>query len=118
MAEKNIQISMPQMCDRHQQLLVHQAGYSEKDPWRALIVVTQIALFQATTCDPKTAVRIGGDVSRLSELGCLACNKPDSFGEIVEAAKSRDLGDIKALGEKWINEAGAQGQGNDHGDEG
>lgn len=99
------QIMVPDVCQKHQWLLVKQAGYSESDPWRALIIASNIALFQAATCDDTTHARIGGDIRRICELGCLACYKPDAFGEVVEAAKSHDLGLIKALGEKWVNAA-------------
>lgn len=93
------------MCERHRSLLVHQAQYTEAEPWLALIVCAQIALFQAATCDPQTHERTGGDIAKLSAFGCLACYKPDAFGEIVEAAKSHDLGTVKALGERWVAEA-------------
>ncbi len=98
----NPRLTVPDLCRTHQSLLVQQAGYAESDPWRALIVMTQIALFQAATADPSTYDRIGGRVERIPELGCLACYKPDAFGEIVEAAKSRDPGAIKRLGESWL----------------
>jgi len=107
MTEPNKQITMPNMCDRHQQLLVHQARFKETDTWRALIIVTQIALMQAATCDSKTHDRIGDDITKISELGCLACYKPDAFGEIVEQAKTHDLEKIMALGERWLSEAAA-----------
>jgi hypothetical protein len=94
---------LPNMCEKHQALLIHQAGYSRSDPWQALIVVSQIALMQAATCDPKTYERLGGDMMKLSTLGCLACYRPDAFGEIVAVTeKSRDLKAIKDLGESWI----------------
>lgn len=102
-------IAVPDMCQTHQYLLVRQAGYSPSDPWRALIIASQIALFQAATTDPKTHSRIGGDITRLHEIGCLACYKPDAFGEVVEAAKSHDLGKIKALGEHWVQAAAETG---------
>jgi hypothetical protein len=97
-------IMVADMCQTHQVLLVRQADYRESDPWRALVVVCQIALFQAATCDPETHKRIGGDIGKIGSLGCLACYKPDAFGEVVEAAKSHDLGRIKALGERWVKE--------------
>lgn len=93
------------MCKKHQWLLVTQARYRESDPWRALVVAAQITLFQAATCDPKTHERIGDDIRKIGSLGCLACYEPDAFGEIVEAAKSRELGKIKALGERWVEAA-------------
>jgi hypothetical protein len=101
---------VPDMCQKHQSLLVHQAGYKESDPWRALVIISQVALFQAATCDDKTHKVIAGDIGRIGELGCLACYKPDAFGEVVEAAKSHELGAIKALGERWLKAASAQSE--------
>lgn len=101
-------IEMPPLCERHVWLLIHQAGYKESDPWRALLIASSIVLFQAMTCDDTVTKRTGGDVHKLSTLGCPACYKPDAFGEVVEVAKMRDLGRIKALGEKWIAEATAR----------
>ena len=111
MADKEPAIKMPDMCDKHQYLLVHQARYSKRDPWQALIIAAQIALFQAAMTHKRTHDLTGGDVNRLSELGCLACYRPDAFGEIVEEAKSHDLKRIKALGEGWTAVAAAQGPG-------
>lgn len=105
-ASKPPQIILPPMCNTHRVLLVQQAGYSQSDPWMALEVMVGIALFQAATCDPKVHAETGGDVLRLTTIGCLACRKPDAFGEIVEAAKTHKLGAIKALGEKWVTDAG------------
>lgn len=105
MSADNQQIVLPEMCNTHQYLLVKQAGYSPSDPWRALVIASQITLFEAATCDPKTHEKIGDDITNIVSLGCLACYKPDAFGEIVEAAKSHDIGKIKALGEKWVREA-------------
>ena len=96
-------IMMPDMCQKHQYLLVHQAGYKRTDPWQALIIMSNIALFQAATTDDRLYKKMGGDVRKITTLGCLACQKPDAFGEIVEAAKSNEVGAIKALGEKWVN---------------
>lgn len=96
-------IELPQMCRTHQSLLVHQAGYSREDPWLALIIMAQIALFQGCTADDSFREKIEGDLGRIGEVGCLACFKPDRFGEIVEAAKDRnDRGAIKRLGESWL----------------
>lgn len=100
--EKQPLITLPTMCNKHQQLLVSQAKYSKTDAWQALIVVSQLALFQAATADEKTHKKIGDDITKISEFGCLACYKPDAFGSIVEVAKSHDLGKIKSLGESWV----------------
>lgn len=96
-------IVIPDMCQKHQSLLVHQARYAEHEPWRALIIMAQIALFQAATADPQLHERTEGDMNRVGEIGCLACFKPDAFGEIVEAAKNKkDHGAIKRVGETWL----------------
>lgn len=95
-------VHVPDMCPLHRSLLMHQAGYSKEEPWRALIIMAQIALFQATTADPALHERIGDDITRLPKIGCLVCFKPDAFGEIVEAAKDKDPGAIRRLGESWV----------------
>lgn len=95
-------INIPDMCKMHQSLLVHQVGVPESGPWRSLIIMAQIALFQGATADPTFYERLGGDLGRIGEIGCLACFKPDRFGEIVEAVKSTDAGAIKRLGESWL----------------
>lgn len=99
------QIVVPDMCRKHQGLLLAQAGYGPNDPWRVVIIAAQISLFQAATSHPSTYERIGGDVTRIGEIGCLACDRPDAFGEIVAAATTRDIGAIKAVGERWIADA-------------
>lgn len=91
------------MCEKHQSLLVHQAGYSEKDSWRVLIVAAQIALFQAASCDIR--IQEGKEIAKIESVGCLACFKPDAFGELVEVAKAKDIGKIKALGESWLQKS-------------
>lgn len=103
-------IKMPPMCQMHQYLLVHQCGYGEDDPWRALVIAAQIALFQAMTADPAIVEECGGKVEKLAEVGCHACRKPDAFGEIVEAGKTRDIGAIKRLGEAWVSAASGKRQ--------
>lgn len=95
-------VMVPEMCQTHQSLLVHQALYAETDPWQALIVMANVALFQGASADPKIHAECQGDITHISKLGCLGCRKPDLFGEIVEAAKTHELGDIKTLGEKWV----------------
>lgn len=98
----NKQITLPQMCNKHRHLLFVQCGYSEKDPWMALELASSIALFQAASIDKRTHEKTGGDITKVSEFGCLACYKPDSFGEIVQAGKSKDILKVKSLGERWV----------------
>ena len=95
-------IVVPNMCQKHQRLLVQQLGLGPNDTWRAAIVMAQIVLFQAATAHPSTYERIGGDITRISELGCLACDRPDAFGEIIETTKTKGFGAVKALGESYL----------------
>lgn len=95
-------IMAPGMCLTHRVLLVRQVGYGPQDPWRALEITATIVLFQAATCDEKIYAEVGGDVTKIAGLGCLACRKPDAFGQIVEAAKLREPGALKALGDSWV----------------
>jgi hypothetical protein len=95
-------VEITPLCQKHQALLVSQAGYSESDPWRALLIIANTVLFQMTSCDPKVYARVGGDVHRFKELGCLACLHPDYFGEVVQAAQSPHPLALKRLGETYI----------------
>lgn len=90
------------MCKMHQSLLVHQTGFGPHDTWRSLIIMAQIALFQAATADDSFYDRLGGDISRVAEVGCLACFKPDKFGEIVDIVQRKGQSAIKELGESWL----------------
>ena len=100
------QIKIPDLCRNHLARLVRGARYSESDPWRALTIAAQIALFQAATADEAIQMRCGGDATEIGELGCLACLKPDAFAQIVVIArKSKDLTGIKELGESWVHAA-------------
>lgn len=102
------EIKMSQLCKNHSSLLVHGAGYAKTEPWQALIIAAQIALFQAATLNPRTHERTEGDLANLHRLGCLGCLSPAHFGEIVEVAKQKELGAIKRLGERWVEEAKRQ----------
>lgn len=92
------------MCRKHQQLLVGQVGLKPSDPWRAHVIVAQIVLFQATSAHPSTYERLGGDLKRLGELGCLACFRPDAFGEIIQAFQRGGIAAVKALGDRIVND--------------
>jgi hypothetical protein len=95
------------MCNTHQALLVQQCGVGPEGPWRGLVIAAQVVLFQMASCDTKVHARIGGDITRIGELGCLACLHPDHFGEVVQAAQSPDPLAMKQLGERYIAESGA-----------
>ena len=107
MSDKQKYITPSELCDKHQALLIHQAKYLETDPWRALLIAAQIVLFQAATCHSNLKNRIGEDITKIGEVGCLACFNPAAFGELVEVAKAHDIKKIKELGDKWVNEAEA-----------
>lgn len=104
----NPQIQIADLCKTHQVLLVRQTGYGPQDPWQALLISTQISLFQGATADNKVHAQIGGDITRIGELGCLACRKPDLFGTLIDtvqkAKRAEHIGAIKALGERWATE--------------
>jgi hypothetical protein len=98
-------ITVPNMCHKHQRLLVTQLGIGPRGPWRSHIIVAQLVLLQATTAHADTYDRIGENLERIGELGCLACFRPDAFGEIVDAFQSGGLAAVKALGEKKVTDA-------------
>jgi hypothetical protein len=95
------------MCQMHQRLLLEQAGIGPEGPWRAAIVSAQVTMFQGCSALPETHTRIGGDITRISELGCLACYSPEVFGKVVEALCSGGFAAVKALGEKLVLEGSA-----------
>lgn len=89
----------------HQRLLLDQIGIGPNGPWRSALVAAQVTLFQGTAAHPDTYARIGGDVTRIAELGCLACYRPDVFGEVVAAWQSGGMGAVKMLGDRLVSEA-------------
>ena len=105
MSKEQPKINIPELCKLHHKVLVRDAGYSESDSWRSLTIATQIALFQTVTSDKSIMKKLKGNIEKLPRIGCLACCKPDAFGKILEVAKTHDIGKIKELGEKWIQEA-------------
>jgi hypothetical protein len=100
-------IMMPELCFEHQKLLVSKAGVPESGPWRSLIIVAQLALFQAASADDKIQKEIGGDIHQIGKIGCLACRKQSQFWDLIEAYKKNNLTGMKELGELWIKEAAA-----------
>src|SRR5262245_32156924 len=69
--DERVVINAPPFCERHVSKLVHGAGYTDEDPWRAMVLVAQIVLFQCATTKASIWRKIEGDVNRLAELGCL-----------------------------------------------
>lgn len=110
MSEDRNVIPIPDMCGKHQYLLVRQCSYGPHDPWRALLVSTQIALFQGATSDLGVWREADGRVENLMKIGCLACRKPDLFGELVDVVQKSDsmtdhIQAIKRRGELWVSSA-------------
>lgn len=101
-------INMPPLCQTHRWLLVRQCNYGPNDTWRALEIATQLALFQGASADPKVHAQIGGDLTKLESVGCLACRKPDLFGTLVDKVqrtqRRKHIRVIKELGEQWVRE--------------
>lgn len=100
-------IKVPPLCATHSYLLVQQCGFGPEDHWQVLVIATQATLFQLTTCDARVWKKLGGEAKGIEQLGCLACLKPDAFGEIVDAAqkapsKDEAIGAIKRLGEERV----------------
>jgi len=102
MKESNPRINLPPLCERHSARLVKDAGYGPNDAWRALVIATQIALFQAASATPSIQLKLKGEIEGVEALGCLACCLPGRFDKIVQTAKTHDLGAIKSLGEEWV----------------
>ena len=98
------QVLIPDMCKLHQSLLIQQVGIPESGPWRVAIIAAQVTLFQGTTAKKSTWDRLGGDVGRIGELGCLACYSPDVFGQVVHAFQTGGFAAVKALGERICEE--------------
>ena len=92
-------IFLPPFCDPHAAEVVRVAGVPESGPWRATLVVAQIAMFQALAADPRIQVRcgptpVGADVNNLTlvlaEIGCPGCWNADALHRV--AIKLRDQG--------------------------
>lgn len=87
------QTVIPTLCERHRAELVHGLAIPESGPWQTAIIVASILLFQASTADDRVWQRCtllengdrdANDLSLvLAEIGCLACFKPESFGQLL-----------------------------------
>lgn len=98
------QVMLAPFCERHRFELVKRARYGQSDPWRVLIVMAQIAMFQGATATPSVHKRVSGDVEKIEELGCLACRLPHKWDHLLDAAKD-SLTKVKSLGESWVRAA-------------
>lgn len=104
----NPQIEIPPMCLNHRTILVQDAGFKVSDPWQSLELITQVALFQIATSQKITHDRIGEDITKIKELGCLACWSPAEFSKITEMASKlkKDVSVfapvIKQYGESFV----------------
>ena len=102
MSKDHATINVPPMRQMHQRLLVTQLGIGPDGPWRSAIICVQVTLVQGASAHPSTYARLDGDPTRLSELGCLACDRPDVFGEAIQAFQEGGIGAVKALGEGYV----------------
>lgn len=105
MNEEKPLITLPQLCPKHQTQLVKDTKYGPNDAWRALMIASQIALFQAGSVTVSVQKKLDGNIELMSTLGCLACRLPHRFEQIIREGRSHDLGKIKNLGERWVKEA-------------
>lgn len=96
-------IKIQPLCKNHRSELLRKAKYRPTDPWRALEICAGIAMFQGATATPTVWKKLDGDVYGIEKLGCLACRLPAKWAELLRVAKSRDLGEIKKLGELWLS---------------
>jgi hypothetical protein len=88
-------VVLPDLCPTCLYEIVHGAGLSPSDPWRAATVVVSMGLFQAASSDSRVWGRCsdeaGGkkDASDLSlvlaEIGCLGCFKPKTRKHLTQA---------------------------------
>jgi hypothetical protein len=100
-SEEPTRIEVPSLCRRHQVETVRRLQVGPEGPWRATIIMTQIALFQACTARDLHA-RTGGDLTKVPSVGCLACFDPEAFRDVTSAGMSG----IKAKGEGYVERAG------------
>lgn len=92
---------LPSFCYRCLYEIVHGAGLTEGDPWRAAVVVVQLGLFQAASRDRRVWDRCtptedgkkdAADLSLvLAEIGCLGCFKPKTRKWLTDRIASEGL---------------------------
>lgn len=89
-----VQIVLPALCELDQSLIVHGARFKAEDPWQALLVTANLALFQAASAGQRVWSMVrrtedgladAADLSRvLAELGCLGCLLPKTREALTE----------------------------------
>lgn len=90
-------ITAPIFCYECQYTIVHGCGFEETDPWRSLVIVSTLALFQATVQDPRIVQRCAGDRDPhtlslvLAEIGCLGCFKPKTRDAVIADVRQHGL---------------------------
>ena len=100
------QIWIPNLCADCIESVVSGARLREVDPWKACIVVVQIALFQTAAAHPRVRARCAptsGDGEErdsrdlgvvLAEIGCLGCFLPRSLAITIA--------DVRKHGMHWV----------------
>lgn len=95
-------IMMPSFCDEHRSKLIHGAKFKPHDPWMALEIASQLAMFQVILADNNFHIKYGGDAHAISRVGCMACFANKTFKQLIKVAKkNKDIGDIKKFGESF-----------------
>jgi len=105
--DKNSPIKLQPFCTKHSAELIRRAGYAQTDPWFALLLAAQVAMFQGATSTESVQKKTAGNIHQIAAFGCLACRLPIKWEEVLSIVKTRpkDLGAIKGLGEIWVKEA-------------
>jgi hypothetical protein len=104
--DKNSPIKLQPFCTKHSAELIRRAGYARTDPWFALLLAAQVAMFQGATSTESVHKKTGGDIYQIAAFGCLACRLPIKWEDLLQITRTapKDLGAIKNLGETWVKE--------------
>ena len=101
------EIKIPEFCYRHAHEIVHSAKFKPDDQWQALLIISNVAMFQGASATPSVWKKIDGDASRFTGLGCLACCLPFKYRAVlthIRRPQTKDdlLTGLKQLGMKWV----------------
>ena len=102
---------VPQLCPTCTSRVVHGTGFKPEDAWRALVVVVNIGLWQASSADHRVWERCGkaegsekADTAALSlvlaEVGCLGCFKPKTRDGLIQHVVNHGLDDLARIVKK------------------